>query len=73
MEQASSASKSDVGSLGIAGSLFMWLLFMQGVTLFDNVNRVSLRNTTFLKLFNVKNYSRSVKKGVITIKESDKK
>ncbi|XP_078372358.1 uncharacterized protein LOC144656021 isoform X1 [Oculina patagonica] len=29
VEQAGSASKSDVGSLGIAGSLFMWLLFMQ--------------------------------------------
>ena len=29
--QANSATKHAAGSLGIAGTLFMWLLFMQGI------------------------------------------
>jgi len=32
--QADSATKHAAGSLGIAGALFMWLLFVQGMHIF---------------------------------------
>ena len=34
VEQAGSNGKSGGGSLGIAGALFVWFLFMQGIQMF---------------------------------------
>ena len=34
VEQAGSNGKSGGGSLGIAGALFVWFLFMQGIQIF---------------------------------------